>query len=124
MHAYLLGPYQGNRHLSIDNYFNYCHRELPSRLPSSRLTALRPGSTSSTYFAHANTSRQKAWKEYYVSWPQQLRQLRGDLYHIVDQGLGWYRLFLQKGKTVVTVHDLINLLVMRGRLNLAPVPKS
>lgn len=118
----LLGVYQGDRHLSIDNYLRYCQRDLPGYLPRWTLTSLCPGGFENDYFASDVNTRPQAWRDQFLSWPLQLHRLRADLFHIVDQGLGWYRLFLRKGKVVVTVHDLINLLVMRGRLALDPIP--
>jgi glycosyltransferase involved in cell wall biosynthesis len=122
MIAYLLGAYQGNRHLSIDNYFRYCQSDLPNHLPGWDVQSLRPGQLAESYFAHSSSPRLRAWEDCYLKWPSQLTRLRADVYHIVDQGLGWYRMFLGKGKVIVTVHDLINLLTMRGRLALDAVP--
>lgn len=122
MTAYLLGAYQGNRHLSIDNYFRYCQSDLPNHLPGWHVQSLRPGQLTESYFAHSSAPRLKAWEDCYLKWPSQLSKLRADVFHIVDQGLGWYRVFLNKGKVIVTVHDLINLLTMRGRLALDAVP--
>jgi glycosyltransferase involved in cell wall biosynthesis len=120
--AYLLGAYQGNRHLSIDNYFRYCQSDLPDYLPGWDVQSLRPGQLAEDRFAHTPASRLKAWEDCYWKFPSELKKLRADVYHIVDQGLGWYRMFLGAGKVIVTVHDLINLLTMRRRLALEAVP--
>jgi glycosyltransferase involved in cell wall biosynthesis len=122
MTAYLLGAYQGNRHLSIDNYFQYCQREIPAYLPGWSLVSSRPGHFSNGYVKPSVVPRLRAWNDNYLRWPFTLSSLQADVYHIVDHGLAWYRFFLKKGKTIITVHDLINLLVIRGRLDLAPVP--
>jgi glycosyltransferase involved in cell wall biosynthesis len=122
MTAYLLGAYQGNRHLSIDNYFQYCQREIPVYLPEWRFSSIRPGCFSDDYFTHAVVPRSRAWNDNYLRWPLTLSRLRADVYHIVDHGLAWYSFFLNRGKTIITVHDLINLLVIRGRLPLTPIP--
>jgi glycosyltransferase involved in cell wall biosynthesis len=124
MTSYLLGAYQGNRHLSIDNYFRYCQHELPNYLPGWTFSSLRPGRFPDDHFAHSTVSRRIAWQDCYLNWPLRLSNLRADLYHIVDQGLAWYGMFLKHGKMIVTVHDLINLLTMRGRLSLDPVPRK
>jgi len=52
-----------------------------------------------------------------------LNRVRADLFHIVDQSIAWYRSFLGRGKVLVTIHDLINLMMIRGRLNLGEVPR-
>jgi glycosyltransferase involved in cell wall biosynthesis len=122
VNSYLLGSYQGDRLLSIDNYFRYCQQDLPPYLPDWNFVCLRPGSSHNDYRPGMANPRVRGWNDHFLEWPLQLSQMRADIFHIVDQGLAWYRLFLQKGKVIVTVHDLINLLVMRGRLSLNSIP--
>jgi len=122
-HAYLLGAYPGNTHISINNYFDYCRGSLERYLGSGwEFSALRPGEFGDQHFMKSDVGRGQAWKELYVEWPLALRKLRGDVFHIVDQGLAWYRFFLPAGKTVVTVHDLINVMNVRGRISLGALP--
>lgn len=117
----LLGPYAGNGHISIINYFNFYRRELPQILPQGRLQVAAPGNLSEFDPATPTTkTRAEAWKENYLAWPWQLTKLRGDLFHIVDQGLGWYGRFLFGGRQVITVHDLIAYLACEGKLDVAP----
>ena len=121
----ILGPYAGNRSISINNYFNFHRRELPDVLRSGHLKAVVPGSLeefdSATPIAN---SRVKAWTENYCLWPMRLGRLRGDLFHIVDQGLGWYAHFLGAGRRVITVHDLIAYLACEGKVDVVRPPVS
>lgn len=50
----------------------------------------------------------------YGGYPWQARQLRADLYHIVDHGYAHLLPWLEPARTVVTVHDTIPLLAGRG----------
>lgn len=121
--AYLLGAYPGNTHISIDNYFAYCRGSLERYLGAGwQFSALRPGSFGDDHFLKTDVARAQAWKELYFDWPLTLRKLHGDVFHIVDQGLAWYRLLLPAGKTIITVHDLINVMNLRGRSSLGPLP--
>jgi len=122
-HAYLLGAYPGNTHISINNYFAYCRASLERHLGSGwEFSALRPGAFGDEHFLKSDVGRVQAWKELYFEWPLTLRKLRGDVFHIVDQGLAWYRLLLSSGKTIITVHDLINVMNVRGALSLETLP--
>jgi len=119
----LLGAYPGNTHISINNYFDYCRGSLERYLAGGwEFSALRPGAFGDEHFLKSEVGRGQAWKELYLDWPLRLRQLRGEVFHIVDQGLAWYGLFLPSGKTIVTVHDLINVLNVRGRMPLGRLP--
>jgi glycosyltransferase involved in cell wall biosynthesis len=120
--AYLLGAYPGNTHISINNYFDYCRESIQTYLKDWQFSALRPGQFGDGHFLKADVDRGQAWKELYFDWPLKLRKLHGDVFHIVDQGLAWYRLFLPAGKTIITVHDLINVLNVRGRMSLETLP--
>jgi glycosyltransferase involved in cell wall biosynthesis len=119
----LLGAYPGNTHISINNYFDYCRDSIRGYLPSWEFLPLRPGQFDEEHFLKADVGRRQAWKELYFDWPRRLRKLEGDVFHIVDQGLAWYRLCLPSGgKTIVTVHDLINVKNMRGRTSFEVLP--
>ena len=118
----MLGPYPGNTHISIDNYFDYCRSSVESHLKNWNFKALQPGQFQSGDFVKSDVGRKQAWKELYLNWPLSLRVLEADVFHIVDQGMAWYRCFLNSGKTIITVHDLINVLNMRGRMSLETLP--
>ncbi len=125
--AYLLGPYPGNTHISINNYFDYCRTSLQKYLSGWEFDALKPGQFHDGAFLKADVGRKQAWKELYFDWPMRLRKLDAAVFHIVDQGMAWYRIFLSRrpaaGKTIVTVHDLINVLNMRGKIAIETLPK-
>jgi glycosyltransferase involved in cell wall biosynthesis len=42
----------------------------------------------------------------------------------VDHGLAWYARFLGTAARLITVHDLIPLLIMNGKLEMAPIPRK
>ncbi len=126
MNAHLLGIYEANGHLSIRNYLEYCRSELPSFLPGWNITSSRPGTTASRLFPARNNghpNRMGIFLDNYVEWPMRLNRVHADLFHIVDQSIAWYRSFLGRGKVLVTIHDLINLMMMRGRMQLGEVPR-
>lgn len=117
----LLGQYPGNSSYSILKYFNFYREHLATVLgatpaaacPGHRLPAM------DEVITHAG--RMKAWRENYLEWPLELRRMRSDLFHIVDQGIFWYARFLpdssgRRGKLLGTVHDLIAYLISTGKL--------
>ena len=114
MRARLLGLHQGNGNISIDNYFDYCRLEIPQYLPGWDFSAIRPGKSSALL-----TEPRRALFESYVRWPLRMAMLRADVYHVVDQNIAWYLPFLMGGRKIVTVHDLIQVLVIRKKLSLA-----
>ena len=50
-----------------------------------------------------------------------MNSIEADLFHIIDQGLGWYGRFLRGGRRLITVHDLIAYLNWTGQLNFEKV---
>jgi glycosyltransferase involved in cell wall biosynthesis len=120
---HLLGIYEANGHLSIRNYFEYCVAELPAFLPEWRILSSKPGQTTNAFTPGDNVRRLESWFENYIAWPLRLRGLRGNIFHIVDQSIAWYRPFIATGRIVVTVHDLINIMMMHGQLDLGRVPR-
>ncbi len=59
----------------------------------------------------------------YIRYPWQARRHPGTINHIVDPGYGHLLYILNPGRTVVTVHDLIPLLVWRGEIPGSPREK-
>jgi glycosyltransferase involved in cell wall biosynthesis len=62
------------------------------------------------------------WADTYFRWPSQLWATQSRLFHIVDQGLGWYAPFLRRQPFVITVHDVLDLLSLKGRLSSGSPP--
>jgi glycosyltransferase involved in cell wall biosynthesis len=120
---HLLGMYDTNGHLSIRNYFEYCGSELPSFLPGWKIIASKPGRPERRPSPGAHVGKLGSAFENYIEWPMQLRRFHAGVFHIVDQGIAWYRSFLGQASTVVTVHDLISIMMMRQRLNLGSIPR-
>jgi glycosyltransferase involved in cell wall biosynthesis len=52
----------------------------------------------------------------FVVYPRVARNLRGDVYHVVDHGQGFLLKTLDPARTVVTCHDIILLVLASGRL--------
>jgi glycosyltransferase involved in cell wall biosynthesis len=115
MKAVLLGPHPKNGSISTFNYFNFFATRLPPCLPDWELESKCPGGAGK---ASSSIAR---W-ENFVLWPFRLKQVRADLLHIMDQGLGWYSAFLGRGRRLVTVHDLISYMTGKGLLDLHTVP--
>lgn len=121
----LLGPYPGNESFSLANYFNFYRRELPSLLGACSLQAVCPGTLDQFDAAKiVRAGRHRAWWDNYVAWPLRLKFQRAELFHIVDQGLAWYARFLNRGKLITTVHDLIAYMSCAGKLPFAPPPRK
>lgn len=114
--AVLLGPHPGAGCTSISNYYELCRSGLPAVLKDWSVVSCSPGSNHSPFASAAPTrsSRQRLWFEYYAGFPWHLMSLRADLFHVVDQTLAWYSMFLRGGRLLVTVHDLIAYLAMKG----------
>jgi glycosyltransferase involved in cell wall biosynthesis len=58
----------------------------------------------------------------FAVYPRLLRDIRGDILHIVDHGQGYLLATLNGRRTVVTCHDVILLALATGRIGSAPVP--
>lgn len=120
----ILGPHPGGQTYSISKYFNFYRNRLPAIL-SHPVLGKCPGAIE--HLEHHGTlpsmPRRQAWWQNYVLWPIELARERADCFHIVDQGLLWYARFLQKGRMIGTVHDLIAYLIGAGKLDL-PQPPS
>jgi glycosyltransferase involved in cell wall biosynthesis len=113
----ILGLHPGNGHLSINNYYDYCRIGIPPCLPGWTVSFNRPGPQEwNPERSDHRIPKTDQFVDYYLRWPRLLRSLCFDVAHMVDQNAAWYRLFLTKGRTVVTVHDLIPLMVMRNKL--------
>ena len=119
---HLLGIYEANGHLSIRNYYDYCIAELPPCLPGWVINSSKPGRNRQDFVPGNRVDRRQSWFENYVDWPLKLRSLHSGIFHIIDQGIAWYRSFLTTGKTVVTVNDLINVMILNGHLNFGEFP--
>ncbi len=52
----------------------------------------------------------------FVTYPQVVKDLRADLFHIVDHGQAYLLRHLDPARTVVTCHDVILLVLASGRL--------
>jgi glycosyltransferase involved in cell wall biosynthesis len=120
MKAVLLGPHPRNGSISTINYFNFHASRLPSSLPDWELKPLCPGNMERACAGAARTGMTR-W-ENFVLWPMRLTRVRGDLLHIIDQGLVWYSAFLGPGRRLVTVHDLIAYMTGKGLLDLNAIP--
>jgi glycosyltransferase involved in cell wall biosynthesis len=123
MKACLLGIHPAHRFFSIDNYLEYCRQELPRYLVDWEITSLRPGNHSARVFPF-KFGRVRSQVENYLSWPVRLARLEADVFHVVDQNIAWYCSFLSKGRKLLTIHDLINLLNVKGKLRLGAEPVS
>jgi glycosyltransferase involved in cell wall biosynthesis len=58
----------------------------------------------------------------FAVYPRLLRNIRGDILHVVDHGQGYLLASLDRGRTVVTCHDVILLALATGRIGSSPIP--
>src|SRR5438105_2307116 len=108
MRALLLGPHPQDGSFSILNYFHFYQSQLPNALPDWSIASESPGRCNGGNHKVRSYTRMRTRWENFVEWPLYLTRVRTDLIHVVDQGLAWYGTFLQKGKRMITVHDLIS----------------
>ena len=120
MKAVLLGPHPQNGSYSTTYYFNFYSSRLPALLPGWDVGGGCPGGPEAAGRG-GNIAARTRW-ENFVAWPVQLRNIRADLWHVMDQGLAWYSTFLKKGRRLITVHDLIAYMTVKGLLNLSAIP--
>jgi glycosyltransferase involved in cell wall biosynthesis len=59
----------------------------------------------------------------FAVYPRLVRDIRGDILHIVDHGQGYLLASLDGRRTVVTCHDVILLALASGRIGSAPIPQ-
>jgi glycosyltransferase involved in cell wall biosynthesis len=93
-----------------------CKRFTRNRPPHAHVCPHRPRYP----FSDNAASPWRARFARYVSYPLQVRAIRSDLNHIIDQGYAHLLCTLPPKKTVVTVHDLIPLAAHRGKI---PAPQ-
>lgn len=105
----LLGPHPSRCSISIETYFSDLRAELIDKT-GLHIDSRNPGCEP------ARDHAVWAWTDIYVRWPVVLRRSTAGLFHIMDQGLGWYAALLRQQRFVVTVHDLLDLLTMRRNL--------
>jgi glycosyltransferase involved in cell wall biosynthesis len=118
----ILGPHPGGQTYSISKYFNFYRNGLPAIL-SHPVLGKCPGAIAGLERGILPTlPRPQAWWQNYVLWPVELARQRADCFHIVDQGLLWYARFLNKGRIIGTVHDLIAYMIRAGKLDLRQPP--
>jgi glycosyltransferase involved in cell wall biosynthesis len=121
MKATILGPHPGNS-LSILYYFTFYCSQLPGALPDWDVVGECPGGISAPGNEFQQRNLTETWWDNFVRWPAELTRIRADVLHIVDQGLAWYGQFLNGGRRLVTVHDLIAYMTWKGALNLGFTP--
>jgi len=124
--AVLLGPNPGNGSYSTTEYFRFLEENLQSAL-GEPLASYCPGERQSVG-DRGNTlaslvPRRRTWFDNYIRWPQELRTLTYDLFHVIDQGLGWYSRFLKGGRRLATIHDLFACLSLSGKIALPRPPR-
>jgi|SRR5579871_982185 len=117
MKALLLGPHPGHGSFSIDNYFAFYAGALPKALPDWEIVGKLPGRPRLAGGASTRLQRLRVQWENFVRWPLHLTISRGDLIHILDQGLAWYGEFVNGGRRLISIHDLINYMISKGSLD-------
>lgn len=118
----ILGPHPGGQTYSISKYFNFYRTGLPA-IFGDRVLGKCPGAIQELEHGKLpSMPRPKAWWQNYVLWPMELAHQSAGCFHIVDQGLMWYARFLQRGRIVGTVHDLIAYMINAGKLDFQRPP--
>lgn len=124
--ATLLGPNPGNGSYSTTEYFRFLADNLQPALGEA-VASHRPGLSQAGETCRQTPARvgprRQMWVENYILWPRTLSTLRYDLFHIVDQGLGWYARHLKGGQRLATIHDLFGYLSMVGKIALPRPPR-
>ena len=111
----VLGPHEIFQLLSVERYCALIQSCSKGWQRGDALLVVRPG-------ARARNGLRSAWFDTYFGWPIRLRRLSGRVFHIADQGLAWYARFLGGGKIVVTVHDVMAWMALRGEYGFARTP--
>ncbi len=113
----ILGIHPGNGHSSINSYYELCLAYLPACLPEAHIVGHRPADGTV-----GRVSPMRGRCQNYIEWPIRLAGLQGQMAHVVDQNITWYRRFLFIKRSIVTVHDLINYMVAAGVADWGHVP--
>lgn len=110
----LLGPHPYFSLRSIDRYCSMIESGFREEF-SRNIEVRRPGDG-------VAVTRSAAWQQTYLTWPRELSRLNADLFHITDQALAWYARFLPHKKFIVTVHDTIAWMALKGELAVKKAP--
>jgi glycosyltransferase involved in cell wall biosynthesis len=117
----LLHDYAERRHPSMQLYAQSLGQALESR--GFRVDRVRPGELLPAGWQRPPLDRLDSYAGRFLLYPWIARRLRADLFHVVDHGQAYLVPSLDPGRTVVTCHDVILLVLASGRLGRARVPR-